>query len=180
MAAVTTRMIVLNGASSSGKSGIARCLQAVLPDPWLTIGVDTMIHAMPVALTRSLDGIKVETDGAIVIGDQFNALEAAWRSGVAAMARAGARIIVDDVFLSGAVSQQRWQAAIGELDVLWVAVRCDPDVGVGREIARANRVPGQHAWQATVVYEGVTHDLVVDTTHAESIECARKIAAHVR
>nr|WP_297548335.1 hypothetical protein [Amycolatopsis sp.] len=26
-------MIVLNGGSSSGKSGIARCLQAVLPDP---------------------------------------------------------------------------------------------------------------------------------------------------
>ncbi len=33
--AVTTQVIVLNGGSSSGKSGIARCLQAVLPDPWL-------------------------------------------------------------------------------------------------------------------------------------------------
>ncbi|WP_366942366.1 hypothetical protein [Amycolatopsis sp.] len=31
--AVMTEMIVLNGGSSSGKSGIARCLQAVLPDP---------------------------------------------------------------------------------------------------------------------------------------------------
>jgi chloramphenicol 3-O phosphotransferase len=26
---------VLNGGSSSGKSGIARCLQAILPDRWL-------------------------------------------------------------------------------------------------------------------------------------------------
>lgn len=30
--AVTTQMIILNGGSSSGKTGIGRCLQAVLPD----------------------------------------------------------------------------------------------------------------------------------------------------
>jgi chloramphenicol 3-O phosphotransferase len=29
---VTTQVIVLNGGSSSGKSGIARCLQAILPE----------------------------------------------------------------------------------------------------------------------------------------------------
>ena len=33
------QVIVLKGGSSSGKSGIARCLQAVLPDPWLVFGV---------------------------------------------------------------------------------------------------------------------------------------------
>ena len=31
---MATQVIVLNGGSSSGKSGIARCLQAILPDPW--------------------------------------------------------------------------------------------------------------------------------------------------
>jgi chloramphenicol 3-O-phosphotransferase len=39
--AVTPQVTVLNAGSSSGKSGIARCLQAVLPDPWLALGVDT-------------------------------------------------------------------------------------------------------------------------------------------
>jgi chloramphenicol 3-O-phosphotransferase len=38
---MATQLIVLNGGSSPGKSGIARCLQAVLPDPWLAFGVDT-------------------------------------------------------------------------------------------------------------------------------------------
>lgn len=33
--AVTTQVIILNGGSSSGKSGIARCLQAVLAEQWL-------------------------------------------------------------------------------------------------------------------------------------------------
>jgi chloramphenicol 3-O phosphotransferase len=37
-------VIVLNGGSSSGKSGIARCLQAVLPDPWLAFGTDTLVQ----------------------------------------------------------------------------------------------------------------------------------------
>ncbi len=34
---MTTHVILLNGGSSSGKSGIARCLQAILPDPWLAM-----------------------------------------------------------------------------------------------------------------------------------------------
>ena len=111
-------MIVLNGGSSSGKSGIARCLQAILPEPWLSLGVDTLIEAMPVSAQTSASGIQFPPGGAVVIGPEFRALEAAWMAGVAAMAQAGARIIVDDVFLGGAASQQRWQQALGTLRVL--------------------------------------------------------------
>ena len=45
---MTTQVIVLNGGSSSGKSGVARCLQAVLPDEvsisrtfWLLMHADS-------------------------------------------------------------------------------------------------------------------------------------------
>ena len=34
---MTTQVIVLNGGSSAGKTGIARCLQAVLPQPWIRL-----------------------------------------------------------------------------------------------------------------------------------------------
>ena len=44
------------------------------------------------------------------------------------MARAGARIIVDEVFLGGPASQQRWKNALGTLPVLWVGVRCEREV----------------------------------------------------
>jgi len=115
---VTTQVIVLNGGSSSGKSGIARCLQAILPEPWLSLGVDTLIEAMPISSQTSASGIQFPPGGAVVIGPEFRALEAAWMAGVAAMAQAGARIIVDDVFLGGAASQQRWQQALGTLRVL--------------------------------------------------------------
>ena len=88
--AMTTQAIVLNGGSSSGKSGIARCLQAVLPEPWLALGVDTLLRAMPVSTRRSVAGIDFASDGAIIVGPQFRALEAAWIEGVAAMAHAAA------------------------------------------------------------------------------------------
>ena len=96
------------------------------------------------------------------------------------MVRAGARVIIDEVFLGGTASQQRWQKALDGLRVLWVGVRCEGAVAVGREIARGDRVTGMAAAQAEVVHQGVVYDLEVDTTHAESPECARAIAARVR
>ncbi|MFG2213396.1 MULTISPECIES: chloramphenicol phosphotransferase CPT [unclassified Streptomyces] len=174
-----TQMIVLNGGSSSGKSGIARCLQTVLPDPWLTFGVDTLVEAMPASMSESDAGIEFAPDGEVVVGAEFRTLETAWIEGVATMARAGAGIIVDEVFLGGAESQQRWQKALDGLGVLWVGVRCESAVAAAREIARGDRVPGMAAAQAELVHRGVTYDLEVDTTRSEPIECARIIAAHI-
>lgn len=177
---MTTQVIVLNGGSSSGKSGIARDLQAILPQPWLSLSVDTLVDAMPATLHTSRAGLAIAADGAVTVGDQFRALETAWMTGVAAMAHAGARIIIDDVFLSGATSQKRWQDALSGLDVLWVGVRCDGGTAAAREIARGDRVAGMAAQQADLVHRGVRYDLEVDTTRAESLECARAIAAFLR
>ncbi|QIP83449.1 chloramphenicol phosphotransferase CPT [Streptomyces sp. Tu 2975] len=176
---MTTRMIILNGGSSSGKSGIVRCLQAVLPDPWPAFGVDSFVDALPAKMQSSDAGLEVAADGRVSVGADFRALEAAWTEGIVAMAGAGARIIVDDVFLGGAASQRRWQKALGGLAVLWVGVRCESAVAAGREIARGDRVQGMAASQADAVHQGVTYDVEVDTTHTESLACARTIAAHV-
>ncbi|MFI8849138.1 chloramphenicol phosphotransferase CPT [Streptomyces sp. NPDC053499] len=176
---MTVQVIVLNGGSSSGKTGIARCLQSILPDPWLAVGVDTLVDAMPVSLQTSGTGIGFAADGGVHVGAAFRTLEAAWMEGVAAMARAGARIVVDDVFLGGSASQQRWQNALHGLRVLWVGVRCESTVAAGRETARGDRTAGMAASQAQVAHQGVRYDLEVDTTRAEALECARTIAARV-
>ncbi|OEJ35140.1 chloramphenicol phosphotransferase [Streptomyces subrutilus] len=172
-------MIILNGGSSSGKTGIVRCLQAVLPDPWLAFGVDSFVDALPAKMQASEAGIEIAADGRVSVGADFRELETAWTEGIVAMAGAGARIIVDDVFLGGAASQQRWQKALGELAVLWVGVKCESAVAAGREVARGDRVQGMAASQADVVHQGVVYDLEVDTTHTESVVCARAVAAHV-
>ena len=176
----SVQVIVLNGGSSSGKSGIARCLQAVLPEAWLAIGVDTLIDVMPPRLQLGAEGIGFADDGEITIGADFRRLEDAWMEGVAAMVRAGARVIVDDVFLGGTESRQRWEKVLHGLGVLWVGVRCDAAVAAGRELARGDRVSGMAEVQADLVHRGMTYDVEVDTTRAEAVECAKAIAERIK
>lgn len=176
---MTTHVIVLNGGSSSGKSGIARCLQAILPQPWLSLSVDDLVDALPPSLMEPGSGIAFGQQGEVTVSDDFRAIEAAWMTGIAAMARAGARIIFDDVFLGGVASHERLRAHLEGLEVLWVGVRCDPEIAVGRELARGDRVRGMAAAQAEMVHTGVGYDIAVDTSHSESLECARAIAARV-
>ena len=175
----TPQIIFLNGGSSSGKSGIVRCLQELLPGAWMAFGVDSFIETLPRRLRNSEDGISFGPDGSVHVGEQFKAADAAWREGIAAIARAGGRVIIDDVLLGGGEGQRRWEGVFGELDVLWVGVRCDPLIAAGREIARGDRVPGMAASQAGVVHEGMRYDVEVDSGVAEAVECARVIVGVV-
>jgi chloramphenicol 3-O phosphotransferase len=176
---MSTQIIVINGGSSAGKSGIARCLKAILPGPWISLGVDSLLDALPPSLTDSGSGVAFGQQGEVTVGDGFRELERAWLTGIAAMAGAGARIIVDDVFLGGAKSQERVRRQLDGLEVLWVGVRCDPEVAAARELARGDRVIGMAVSQATVVHEGVHYDVQVDTTSTEALDCARVIAKYV-
>lgn len=166
-------VVVLNGGSSAGKTSIGRCLQDLLPRPWLLMGVDDLIDAAPSSV------ISYGPRGEVVLGDQWRALEAAWSRGVAATARAGAGVIIDDVFLDGAVSQQRTSEYLEGLEVLWVGVHCAPEVAAARERARGDRPAGMAVGQARAVHRDVVYDLVVDSSTALPEECASVIAARV-
>lgn len=175
----TTQIIVLNGGFSSGKTGIGRCLQAILPQPWIRLGVDDLLDALPPSLMETRSGVAIGPQGEIALGDDYRAIEAAWLTGIAAMARAGAWIIIEDVFLGGDASQARLRRHLKGLEVLWVGVRCDPEQASSRELNRGDRVIGMAASQAQSAHQDVVYDLEVDTTRTESLECARIIAAHV-
>jgi chloramphenicol 3-O phosphotransferase len=198
---VGTDVIVLNGGSSSGKTSIARSLQAILPRPWLTLGVDNLLEAMPSSwVTEAGSAAEAEAgvaaqagtavsgeslitfapEGNVTLGPAFEALELAWYRGLAAMARADARVIIDEVFLSGAASQSRLRTELHDLDVLWVGIRCDAAVAADREASRQDRVPGMATSQADRVHIGVHYDVVVDTTSRSSQECAATIGELVR
>jgi chloramphenicol 3-O phosphotransferase len=176
---VATQVIVLNGGSSSGKTSIARCLRAILPQRWIAVGIDDLVDALPWWLQDAGAGIAFGQQGEVTPGERFRELEDAWMTGLAAMAHAGARIIVDDVFLGGAASQERTRTHLAGLEVLWVGVRCDPEIAEARELARGDRVLGMAAAQAESVHDGVVYDLEVDTGAAEPLQCARAIAASV-
>jgi chloramphenicol 3-O phosphotransferase len=173
------QVIVLNGGSSSGKSSIARALQEVLPGTWLTFGVDVLVEALPDRGEDPRSGLVFEPNGIITVKPEFRALEDAWYGGLASMARAGARLILDEVLLAGAAGQQRLRAAFDGLDVLWVGVHCDPAVAAAREASRPDRVGGMATTQAASVHSGMVYDVAVDTSDLSALLCARRVAERV-
>lgn len=177
---MTTHVIALNGGSSSGTSTLARALQDTLTAPWLTFGVDAFIAALPPRLLSSPDGLLLGADGQVSAGPAFRALETGWRHGIAATARAGTGVILDEVLLGGRAGQDGWQSALEGLNVLWVGVRCAPEIATARERARGDRVAGMAASQAHLVHQGVRYDLEVDSGRTSPADCAREIAEWVR
>ena len=174
-------VVVLNGGSSSGKSSIARCLQDVLGPTWLTLGVDDLVRALPGGDKPPGGQVSIDLmpDGSVMVGEDFRRAEAAWYQGLVAIGRSGTGLIIDEVFLGGRSSQDRLAGALSDLAVMWVGVRCAPEVAAARELGRPERVVGMARLQAERVHEGVRYDLVVDTTHASAPECASSIAAHI-
>lgn len=145
----------------------------------MSFGVDDLVERLPPSLVGTASGLVFGPDGEVIVGDEFMKLQHCWLTGIAAMARAGARIILDEVFLGGGGSQERTRQYLEGLEVLWVGVRCAPDIAAGREISRGDRVIGMAESQAEIVHKGVVYDFEVDTSHTESIRCARAIASLV-
>ena len=173
------RVIVVNGASSTGKTSLIRALQNLLADDWLTFGVDTLISAMPLRLDGAPERLQIFADGRVTVGPRFKALEANWRRGLGALARSGIRLVIDEVIFDGAEGQRAWNEALAGLQVLWVAVRCDPAVAAAREVARGDRVVGMSALQAPIVHAGIVYNFEVDTGAATPADCARAIVARL-
>ncbi|WP_433747900.1 chloramphenicol phosphotransferase CPT family protein [Falsibacillus pallidus] len=172
-------VIILNGGSSSGKTTLAKCLQKSLSTPWLRFSIDDLIAAMPEYLLKEDTGIQFGEDGSVIPGTEFRKLESAWMQGIAEMARNGAQVIIDDVFISGAAAQNRWKEATVGLQILWVGVYCDQSVAASRENSRGDRVEGMAVSQASLVHEGIYYDLKIDTTNSPTEECAQIIIAEI-
>jgi len=181
------RVIVLNGASSSGKSTLAKALQARLDGPWLGVGIDTVVFALPKAyLDQPLWGevfryvptgpgsaapFRIET------GELGRRLFRGLHRMVAALANEGHDVIVDHVLL-----EPDWLPELLGLlaahDVVVVGVRCPIDILVERERERRDRTIGQAAAQHDVVHRG-GYDVEVDTSVLSPQEAADVIARTV-
>ena len=182
------RVIVLNGTSSAGKSTLMRALQARLDGPWLGVGIDTVVFALP---KRYLDPpawgevfryVPAE-DGAaapfrIETGEFGLRLVDGLHRMVASLADAGLSVIVDHVLLEPAWRPDL-EARLAGHDVLFVGVRCPLEVVVERERARRDRTLGQAAAQWDVVHRAGGYDLEVDTSELSPEAAAKAIAVAI-
>ena len=184
-------VIALNGTSSAGKSTLAGEMQSQLVARsmcWIVLGIDDFLGKLPApwvgyfeAGAHADEGVSFERIGGDIIfraGPTGEAVLAGYRRSVAAVARCGVNVIVDDVVLDEQAWTQ-WVSELGTLDPFWVRVDCPIEVCERRERARADRLPGLARSQATVVHRYPRYDYAVDTSTAPPAELAGAvIAAH--
>lgn len=185
-----SKVIFLNGCSSSGKTTIALKLQQLLDEPFQHIALDQFRDGMPLRVrglnapegtdgALGLNVVPVERNGELMTEVQFGEhgemILAAMRRSVATFTNMGANVIVDDLLFKKAYLED--YVHVLDPDNTWfVGVRCSLDVVNFRESQRPGRFPGT----ATSHYEqvhshGLAYDVEVDTTHLSPREVAQEI-----
>jgi chloramphenicol 3-O phosphotransferase len=155
-------LIILNGGSSAGKTTLGRALQSELADSWLLVGIDLLIWTLPPEMINDPEGLSVR-EGVISRGALFVPLYFGFQTAVAALARSGVNVLVDDVTIDGSTDQERWNQVLRGLQLCWIGVHCAPDIAAAREAGRGGRLPATARHQALSVHEGVRYDVEVDT-----------------
>jgi chloramphenicol 3-O phosphotransferase len=151
------RVILLNGASSSGKSTLARALQAALPEPFLHVSSDHLVGMLP---RRRDDGGPF---------DWWHQVRPRFFAGfhrcLPALTAAGNDLIVEHI-----IEFPSWRAELARLlaeqDVFLVGVHCDLREIDRRERARGDRHIGEGRTHVTVdrIHTFGPYDLDIDTT----------------
>ncbi|GAA1189320.1 chloramphenicol phosphotransferase CPT family protein [Streptomyces hebeiensis] len=164
------RIVLLNGASSSGKSSIAHELVRLLDDPHLLMSVDRFYGMLP--------GPDASSAGATPADVLVRRVQAGFHRAVAGMAAAGNHLVVDQV-LSRSWRLPDLLTVLDGHDVTFVGVHCPPTELARRERARGDREVGQAAAQLPVVHAHGLYDIECDTSSLTPRACAERIARHL-
>ncbi len=166
-------ILLLNGASSSGKTSIVRALQMELPDAYLDAGLDRFLWMLPGRyLQRPLwdDVLGLATEA----GETGHRLVLGMHRAIAALSRPGNGVVADHVLVEPAWAID-CAAVLADLPAWLIGVRCPLAVLVERERSRGDRTLGQAAAQHDRVHAHCLYDFEVDTSLLSPAECALAI-----
>lgn len=175
----TGHLLGLNGGSSAGKTTLARKLQSSLDGPWLLLGIDLLMWTLPAEMVGDQGGIQI-IDGEIQRGAEFMRLYTGFQRAVASLVLSGIDVILDEVLLDGMEDRRRWDEALGDLPVCWVAVHCDADTATMRAQERGDRPAGIARKQAASVHRGVCYDIELDTSVMSVVDSVTLLADRIR
>ena len=181
-------IVVLNGASSSGKTSIARALQDLWPRPLVLTGIDTFILAWPESFAalpgddgspaapstgiRIVPGLGPAPSWIPEFGVDFHAMMRLVHESWALMSHGGVDQVIDHVLINETLRTQARDILVG---AFWVGVSCDVDELVRREAARGDRHVGFASGTSVVVHQEMVYDLVIDSTETPSEVLARRV-----
>ncbi len=161
------QVVLLNGASSAGKTAVASALLPLLDQAWFLMSVDD-INAM--RHRRDIEDPELK--------DVLRRTRAGFHRAVAGMAAAGNSVVVDHVF------SEPWRLndcldVFEGLDVVFVGVRCDAVELERRERVRGDRPLGLALAQLSRVHVHGDYDVEIDTTANSAEQGAELVAAYL-
>ncbi len=188
------KIIFLNGCSSAGKTTLAIMLQQMLAEPYQHMALDQFRDGMPGKYrglnspegtpgALGLNVVPIRKDGELVTEIRFRAMGEqvlrGMRRAVAAFAREGNNVIVDDLLFKPEYLDDYAKALAG-LDVWLIGVRCTLEVVNEREALRMGRFPGTATSHFHEVHaHGAGYDLEIDTTASTPRACAELIIERI-
>ena len=185
------RIILLNGASSAGKTTLAQAIARLSEQPVQHIALDQFRDGMAgryrgmnaPAGTPGARGLNVVpaaggTQTLLRFGDVGRQTLRGMRRAIAAFATSGIDVVVDDLLLEPAFLADYLDALQG-CAVTFVGVHCDLATLSAREAARPGRFPGTAAAHWAAVHEGCRYDVEVDTGRQTPRQCAERVLAAV-
>jgi chloramphenicol 3-O phosphotransferase len=144
------KVILLHGASSSGKSTLGRALQARIDQPFLRYSIDSLRDSGVLPLERVAQGDFAWAAMRAPFFDGFH------RS-VAALTEAGNNLILEHI-----LDTPGWLNQLARLlvrcDVFFVGVHCSPAELRRRELARGDRPRGSAKADYDLVHKGMCYD----------------------
>ena len=173
----TGTIIMLNGASSAGKTCILRMLQNLLETPYLDAGIDKFIWMLPKRylerpLWDDVLGLAVEP------GETGRRLFSGMHRAIAGLAMAGNNVLADHVLVEPAWVNE-CAGLFCALPAYLIGIRCPLAVLEERERNRKDRTLGQARAQYPLVHAHAIYDLEVDTSQLSIEECALKIKTRI-
>ncbi|WP_010141305.1 chloramphenicol phosphotransferase CPT family protein [Oceanicola sp. S124] len=159
------RVIFLHGASSAGKSTLARALQDALPSPWWHVSIDKL------------------RDGGVLPSARFASGEFDWKAHRAAFfdgfhRSLGAYLAAgNDLILEHILDTPAWHEDLARIfhrhEVLFVALHCPLEVLEAREAARGDRRRGSAAQDFHSIHKGMIYDLELQSLDGTELNLSR-------
>ncbi len=183
-------ILLLNGASSSGKTALARALQRAWTGPLLHLGIDTAVAMLPAAYVgmgpNASAGIEFYADAdeqgpvmRIRYGPVGRRVEQSLARMAHGLAQDGHDLVLDLVILD-TETLQTFVQTLAELPLYFIGVQCELAVLEARELARGDRFLNSARPQHAAVHTPPRHyDLLVDTSRAGPYELAERITRHI-
>lgn len=161
-------VILLNGASSSGKSTLARATQAALPVPFWHYSIDHLIRA------EVLPKCRIDS-GEFPWSDLRQSFFEGFHNSVPAIVDAGNNLLVEHI-----IETREWMdrliRLLGGYDIFVVGLHCPLGELERREVARGDRRIGEAKADFETAHLYCEYDLQLDAT-AEPTALAGKLIA---